>query len=266
MHRNRLRRFTFGALAALVMLLATLSFGAAGSPAPSAASLAWQDDFDAPMLDARWSWPREDPTHWSLTALPGFLRITTQKGGFWGATNHVRNVLLQEAPAGDFDLQTRALFTPTDNIQAAGITVYQKVLLPFVARPEAPPAYPYRLIPESVTCAPNAGVSYYNGVVRDRAGNLQNGVCVHIAFYGPRQTKCSGCGGVGDGNWGFAPFGGWPAPANTPVEIFIVACPPDMPPGGQNSDFGDLTPLSDKWLYTTTSTSMQCTGITFRQN
>ncbi|MGE5602158.1 MAG: hypothetical protein ACM30E_03855 [Nitrososphaerales archaeon] len=138
------------------------------------------------------------------------------------------------------------------------------VLLPFVTQSEVPLAY--RLIPESVTCAPNAGISYYNGVVRDRAGNLQNGVCVHIAFYGPRQTKCSGCGGVGDGNWGFAPFGAAPAPANTPVEIFIVACPPDIPPEGQNSDFGELTPLSDKWLYTTTTTSMQCTGITFQQN
>jgi hypothetical protein len=50
------------------------------------------------------------------------------------------------------------------------------------------------------------------------------------------------------------------------VEIFVVPCPASLPPGGQSSDFGDVTPLSDKWLYTTTSTSMQCTGITFQEN
>jgi hypothetical protein len=41
---------------------------------------------------------------------------------------------------------------------------------------------------------------------------------------GPRNTKCSGCDGVGDGVWGFSPFGG-PAPAGTTVEIFVVECP-----------------------------------------
>ena len=141
----------------------------------------------------------------------------------------------------------------------------QNVLLPLVMAPPAPPQLPYHYVSGSANCVPNAGVSYYNGEVRDREGRLQNGVCVHVAFYGPRNTKCSGCDGVGDGLWGFAPFGG-PAPADIPVEIFVVPCPAFMPPGGQSSDWGDLTPQSDKWLFTTTSTSMQCTGITFAQN
>lgn len=140
-----------------------------------------------------------------------------------------------------------------------------QVFLPLVASQPAQPALSYHLVTGSATCVPNAGVAYYSGVVKDRAGALQNGVCVHVAFYGPRNTKCSGCDGVGDGNWGFAPYGG-PAPENIPVEIFTVPCPAYMPPGGQSSDFGDLTPLSDKWLFTTTAVSMQCTGITFMQN
>lgn len=144
-------------------------------------------------------------------------------------------------------------------------TPAHQVLLPMVLNPPGPPPLPYRLVPDSAVCVPNAGVGYYQGVVRDRSGALKNAVCVHLAFFGPRTTKCSGCDGVGDGNWGFSPYGG-PAPANYPVEIFIVPCPAYVPPGGQNSDFGDLTPLSDKWLFTTGPVSMQCTGITFQEN
>ena len=140
-----------------------------------------------------------------------------------------------------------------------------RLALPYVAAHAPKPTTPYSYVPDSATCVPNAGVSYYKGVVVDKEGNLQNGVCVHVAFYGPRNTKCSGCDGAGNGNWGFAPFGG-PAPANIPVEIFIVPCPAVMPPGGQSGNWGDLTPQSDKWQYTTTSTSMQCTGLIFQQN
>ena len=46
--------------------------------------------------------------------------------------------------------------------------------------------------------------TYVNGFVRYRSNSPRNGVCVHIAFYGPRNTKCSGCDGAGDGNFSFA--------------------------------------------------------------
>ena len=308
------------AVCAAIMLVALSATGALAVPSRSAG---WTDDFGSPTFDTRWSWVREDSTHWNLTERPGLLRIKTQEGTLYQGTNTTKNVLLQPAPAGDFEIQTRVLFAPTENIQTAGLIIYQdddnylalirgfcgfgppcagnalyfdheeqgqtmgstfgaaeiaadfdffsltpqphRVLLPLIVKQEAPPALAYRLVPDSGACVPNAGVAYYNGVVRDRAGELQNGVCVHVAFFGPRNTKCSGCDGVGNGNWGFAPFGG-PAPANIPVEIFIVPCPAYLPPGGQSSDFGDLTPLSDKWLFTTSSTNMQCTGITFIQN
>lgn len=141
-------------------------------------------------------------------------------------------------------------------------------------QPTAPPApttppvasYPFSLLQGVERCDPNPGTTYFNGFVRRRDNSPMNGVCVHIAFFGPRNTKCSGCDGVGDGVWGFAPFGG-PAPAGTTVEIFVVECPPNIPPGGQTEQtgFGNLTPRSEKWVRTINA-SEQCTGITFVAN
>ena len=67
--------------------------------------------------------------------------------------------------------------------------------------------FPYSL-GSTERCDPNPGTTYFQGFVRDANNNPLNAVCVHIDFYGPRNTKCSGCDGVGDGNWGFSPFGG----------------------------------------------------------
>lgn len=133
--------------------------------------------------------------------------------------------------------------------------------------PTPAPSFPFSLLAGVERCDPNPGTTYFNGFVRRRDNSLMNGVCVHIAFFGPRNTKCSGCDGVGDGAWGFSPFGG-PAPAGTTVEIYVVECPPGgMPAGGQTqeSGFGDLTPRSDPWRKTINA-SEQCTGITFVSN
>jgi len=134
---------------------------------------------------------------------------------------------------------------------------------PAAPTPTSPPPFPFTLVKGVERCEPNPGMTYFSGFVRYRNNSPRNGVCVHIAFYGPRNTKCSGCDGVGDGIWSFSPFGG-PAPAGTTVEIFVVSCPPSIPPGGQteNTGFGDLTPRSEKWIYTVEK-SVQCTGITF---
>jgi hypothetical protein len=133
--------------------------------------------------------------------------------------------------------------------------------------PQAPPPpadnFPFMLLEGVERCDPNPGNTYFSGYVRRADNSLENGVCVHIAYYEPRVTKCSGCDGVGDGNWGFSPFGG-PAPSGVPVEIFVVPCSGNMPLGGQTAatGFGDLSPQSKKWTRTIT-TSEQCTGITF---
>lgn len=125
----------------------------------------------------------------------------------------------------------------------------------------APVANTPFILGNTENCSPNAGQTYFSGVVRDSANNLINGVCILMYFYEPRTIKCSGCDGVGDGNWGFSPFGG-PAPSGTAVEIYVVGCPGTLPMGGISSGFGDLTPQSPKWTHTV-GESEQCTGITF---
>lgn len=138
---------------------------------------------------------------------------------------------------------------------------------PTAVPPTAAPQFPFMLLKGVERCAPNAGYSYYEGFVRYRSNALRNGVCVHTAFYGPRVTKCSGCDGVGDGIWGFSPFGG-PAPAGMTVEVYVVQCPGPLPLGGITLDTpggfstSNLTPLSEKWVHTFNQ-SEQCTGITF---
>ncbi len=133
--------------------------------------------------------------------------------------------------------------------------------------PEPVDNFPFLLVDDFVKCDPNAGNTYFKGYVRNRDNSPKNAVCVHIGFFGPRNTKCSGCDGVGDGNWGFSPFGG-PAPPGTSVEIFVVGCPPSgvMPKGGETeqSGFSDLTPQSQKWTRTI-GESEQCAEITFVQ-
>ncbi len=157
------------------------------------------------------------------------------------------------------------------NIPAAPPTAVPPTATPVPPPPPAEPAapepapapsdnFPFLLL-DTADCDPNKGQTYFSGFVRDTNNSLVNAVCIHINFYEPRTTKCSGCDGVGDGNWGFSPFGG-PAPPGTPIEIYVVPCPPNLPPGGQSSGFDDLTPQSPKWTRVIND-SEQCTGITF---
>ena len=113
-------------------ILLVIGVGAAlaqtrAQPAPAGRPLPceWRDDFDGPALDPRWSWVREDITHWSLSALPGSLRITTQPGSIHFAANDAENLLLQTIPHADFTIETRLEFTPTQNFQTAGLLVYE---------------------------------------------------------------------------------------------------------------------------------------------
>ena len=76
-HRIVLLIFALGSLG----LLSTIILANAASSAVS--SVTWTDDFDAASLDSSWSWIRNDPTHWSLTERPGFLRITTDTQQGW---------------------------------------------------------------------------------------------------------------------------------------------------------------------------------------
>jgi hypothetical protein len=129
------------------------------------------------------------------------------------------------------------------------------------------PYFPF-LLESSGRCEPNAAMTYFNGRVVNQAGDPLTGACIHVAYDGPRNTKCSGCDGAAAGTWGFAPFGNQPGKPGTTVRIYIVPCPEEnVPMGGQTTatGFGPLYPVSPVWTYTI-GESVQCTGITFKDN
>jgi beta-xylosidase len=107
----------------LMMLLVACLTASAGDQASSNST--WTDNFAGSALDPRWSWAREDPTHWSLSVRPGYLRIITQTGGIYGSTEKPKNLLLMPAPEGDFRIVTKCTIDPTENFQYAGLMVYQ---------------------------------------------------------------------------------------------------------------------------------------------
>lgn len=112
----------------IVVIVATLALLA--PPVVRAADqpefkVAWTDEFRGPDIDKRWTWAREDPTHWSLKAHPGQLRIVTQTGGIYGDTKKQKNILLTPTPSGDFRIVTKCTIDPRENFQYAGLMVYQ---------------------------------------------------------------------------------------------------------------------------------------------
>jgi len=82
----------------------------------------FRDDFNE-TLDSGWSWVREDPLNWNLTAVPGSLQINVAGGYVAAGTNP--NLLLRPAPEGNFQIETQITFRPTRNYQFAGLIVYQ---------------------------------------------------------------------------------------------------------------------------------------------
>ncbi len=92
------------------------------SPLPTSDPNLFRDDFTE-TLDAQWSWIREDPRAWSLTAIPGSLQIRISRGFVAAHTNS--NILLRPAPKGNFQIGTQISFRPQDNFQFAGLIIYE---------------------------------------------------------------------------------------------------------------------------------------------
>jgi beta-xylosidase len=92
----------------------------AASPTPL--PVLFHDDFDG-SLGAGWHWMHERERDWSLTVNPGWLQIIARAGRLQDGT--MRNLLLRDAPAGNFQLETAVRFTPKGNFQFAGLLVYQ---------------------------------------------------------------------------------------------------------------------------------------------
>ena len=88
-----------------------------GIPDPNSSS------FDSDILGEAWQWIREAPDAWTLSERPGWLRIYSLPGFLYEETS--RNLLLQGAPEDAFTIETHINFTPSANIQNAGIVLYQ---------------------------------------------------------------------------------------------------------------------------------------------
>ncbi|GHO88388.1 hypothetical protein KSZ_63940 [Dictyobacter formicarum] len=91
-------------------------------PAPSAGSMLSQysDEFNS-TLGSQWSWVHEDPTRHSLAN--GQLSITIN-GDLYRNSNSATNLLLENAPAGNYMFETKMTFDPNTNYQQAGLLVY----------------------------------------------------------------------------------------------------------------------------------------------
>ncbi len=97
-----------------------------------AASADFLDEFNSSVLDPRWGIGWEDPTHWSLTARPGFLRIITkycEGDTMWNSFYHV------EAIPGNFEVSTKLIARPDSAGQVAGVYADYDSL--FIGRPRA---------------------------------------------------------------------------------------------------------------------------------
>jgi serine/threonine protein kinase len=81
------------------------------------------DDFEYELGEG-WTWLAENPEKWSLSEVPGWLLIMATDANIGGPTLP-ENILLREAPPGDFEITTLLQFTPTSNFQFAGLVVFQ---------------------------------------------------------------------------------------------------------------------------------------------
>jgi regulation of enolase protein 1 (concanavalin A-like superfamily) len=83
------------------------------------------DTFAGSTIDPSWSWIRPNPSLWSLSAVPGSLRITASSGDLWFANNNETNIALRTTPYSDFSLKTLLTFGPNNkSYQSAGLIAY----------------------------------------------------------------------------------------------------------------------------------------------
>lgn len=80
------------------------------------------EEFDADRIN-RWTIFQEDPDTWRLE--DGRLVITMEDGDIHEERNDLRNLFLQYAPHGDFDVTTRVRASPQRNYEQAFLMVWQ---------------------------------------------------------------------------------------------------------------------------------------------
>jgi beta-xylosidase len=82
------------------------------------------DEFDADSLDrGRWVVFNEHGPNWSMTG--GRLVVETMDGDVHEGRSDLRNLFLQYAPLGDFDVTTRVAVKPEQDYEQAGLYLWQ---------------------------------------------------------------------------------------------------------------------------------------------
>jgi len=87
------------------------------------AGIIFRDDFETQLAEG-WAWEAEDPAKWSLSEVPGSLLITATDASLDGP-GLPANLLLRDAPVGDFEITTLLRFEPASNFQFAGLLIFQ---------------------------------------------------------------------------------------------------------------------------------------------
>ncbi|GHU50597.1 hypothetical protein FACS1894127_6040 [Clostridia bacterium] len=84
------------------------------------------EDFNSETLAADWSIVRENASNWNLTSKPGSLTIIPEAGDLRANTNTAKNIILRDAPDGDWVIESKVNFSrrPEANNEQAGIIVY----------------------------------------------------------------------------------------------------------------------------------------------
>ena len=94
-------------------------------PVPGKPLPAYSQDFATARLAPQWSWVNEDIANWSLSSNPGTLTIDGQAGQFYQTEHTGQNVLLEDAPPGNFIAETKVALDPAENYQQAGLVLWQ---------------------------------------------------------------------------------------------------------------------------------------------
>lgn len=86
------------------------------------ATVIFHDDFNA-VFEPGWQWQNENPATWSLTNSSGNLQIQSEPG--YINLGNAKNLLLRNAPAGNFIAETSVNFAPDNGDQFAGIVLLE---------------------------------------------------------------------------------------------------------------------------------------------
>jgi alpha-glucuronidase len=96
----------------------TVNLGAAGGNS--------EEEFDDDELGEDWEIVRENASTLNLTSVPGALTITADAGDIRGNNANAQNIVLRDAPDGDWVIESKVDFSrkPTVNNEQGGIIAY----------------------------------------------------------------------------------------------------------------------------------------------